>query len=162
MFTSKQKTTSTQSTQIPKDFQQFMSNTLKFANEQTNKPFTPYSQDRIASLSANEQQGTGLATSTTGMYQPLMDLTRQSSMDMLNKKGVPNQGDLDQFMNPYINTVLTNALGRLNEQSDKNMTNIGSMAGMAGAFGGSRHGVLEGANLSELLKSSGELTRKHL
>jgi len=116
--------------------------------------FNQYTAPRIAELSANEQAGIGAAGSQAGMYQPVVNMAMQSSQDLMNN-ATP---DATQFINPYVNYVLGNSLDRLQEQSDINMTKIGSTAGMSGAFGGLRHGVLEGANLGELLKSARDLS----
>ena len=158
LFSSKQETKQRQSTQVPLNFSQLMDRTISFANEGLDTPFQAYNAPRIAELSANEQAGIAGAGQNAGMYQGLIDMAMVNNAGMQAQGGVPTAGDLSSFMNPYIDYVLNNSLSRLNEQSDTNMTKIGSMAGMSGAFGGSRHGVLEGANLAELLKSSGELS----
>lgn len=156
LFESKKKTTSVQSTKIPSNFQNLMNRTISFANQGLDTPFESYNAPRIAELSGNEQAGIASAGANAGMYQDLINMASMNNAQMQLQGGVPTQGDLDQFMNPYTDYVLGNTLNRMNETSDRNMTNIGSMAGMAGAFGGSRHGVLEGANLAELLKSTQE------
>jgi hypothetical protein len=122
-------------------------------------PFVQYQGQRIADLSGNEQMGIQSAASNYGMYQPLVDMASMSSADLATKAGrAPTQGEIGQFINPYVDYVLGNSLDRLQEQSDTNMTKIGSSAAMSGAFGGLRHGVLEGANLAELLKSARDLS----
>lgn len=158
LFESKTKTTGRQSTQVPLNFSQLMDRTISFANQGLDTPFQSYNAPRIAELSANEQAGIAGAGANAGMYQPLIDMAMTNNASMQAQGGVPTAGDLNQFINPYTDYVLNNSLSRLNEQSDFNMTKIGSNAAMSGAFGGSRHGVLEGANLAELLKSSGELS----
>jgi len=158
MFSSKQTSNTTSKTQVPKKFQGVLDTLLKQSTGAAGQPFAPYTDPRIAGLSGNEQQGINAASSQFGMYQPLLDMATQNNMQMQQQGGIPTQTDLGNFINPYTDYVLGNSLNRLNEASDRNMTNIGSMAGMSGAFGGSRHGVLEGANLAELLKSTGELS----
>lgn len=156
LFSSKSKSSSVSSVKIPSNFQNLMDRTIKFANEGLDTPFTSYEAPRIADLSANEQAGIAGAGANAGMYQDLIDMASMNNAAMQVQGGVPTQGDLNAFMNPYVDYVLGNTLNRLQEQSDINMTKIGSTAGMSGAFGGLRHGVLEGANLSELLKSAQE------
>lgn len=158
LFSSEQKTSTVQRTDVPRNFQNFMNNTLSFANEQLGKPFESYNAPRIADLSQNEQAGIASAGKNAGMYQDVINMAAMNNAAMQVQGGVPTQTDLGNFINPYVDYVLNNSLGRLNEQSDINMTKIGSQAGLSGAFGGLRHGVLEGANLAELLKSSGELS----
>jgi hypothetical protein len=121
--------------------------------------FNRYQGPRIAELSSNEQAGVAGTGAQAGMYQPVVNMAMQAGTDMLGSNGgAPTQNQLNGFINPYVNYVLGNSLDRLQEQSDTNMTKIGSTAGMSGAFGGLRHGVLEGANLSELLKSARDLS----
>lgn len=157
-FSDETKTESTQSTQIPQNFQNLMDRTIAFANQGLDTPFTAYQGDRIAQLSNNEQMGTNLAANNAGMYQDLINMAAQSNASAMTKGGLPGAGDVEALINPYVNYVLGNSLNRLNEQGDINRTKIGSQAGMMGAFGSSRHGVLEGANLAELLKSTAELS----
>lgn len=159
LFSSKTKSTSTQSTQVPQNYQNFLNMSLSRAATAGDAPFVAYQDPRIAQLSANERMGIQGAASNYGMYQPLVDLASMSSTNLAEKAGrAPTGTELGSFINPYANYVLGNSLDRLQEQSDINMTKIGSQAGMSGAFGGLRHGVLEGANLGELLKSARDLS----
>lgn len=50
---------------------------------------------------------------------------------------------MNQFANPYMNTVMDQALARVREDEARQMSEIGAQASMQGAFGGSRHAVLE-------------------
>jgi len=159
LFSSKTKTSSTQSTQVPQAFQGFLDTALSRATSAGTEGFNRYEGPRIAELSGNEQAGIAGAGAQAGMYQPVVNMAMQAGTDMLGSNGgAPTQTQLNGFINPYVNYVLGNSLDRLQEQSDTNMTKIGSTAGMSGAFGGLRHGVLEGANLSELLKSARDLS----
>ncbi len=158
LFSSKTKSTSTSSTKVPQNFQNFLNMSLDKASAAGSQGFTQYNAPRIAELSANEQAGTQAAAMNAGMYQPLIDAAGQATVNNLASNGAPTQPELDQFINPYVNYVLGNSLNRLQETSDANMTKIGSTAAMSGAFGGLRHGVLEGANLAELLKSARDLS----
>jgi hypothetical protein len=159
LFSSKQKSSSTSSTEVPQNYQTFLNTSLNKASAAANNPFVQYQGQRIADLSGNEQMGIQGAAQNTGMYQPLIDMATMSSADLATKSGrAPTQTELGGFINPYADYVLGNSLDRLQEQSDTNMTKIGSSAAMSGAFGGLRHGVLEGANLGELLKSARDLS----
>jgi hypothetical protein len=158
LFSSKTKSSTTQSTKVPQNFQNFLNMSLDKAASAGSQGFTQYQAPRIAELSANEQAGTQAAAMNAGMYQPLVDMAGQATANNLASNGAPTQPELDQFINPYVNYVLGNSLDRLRETSDTNMTKIGSTAAMSGAFGGLRHGVLEGANLAELLKSARDVS----
>lgn len=159
LFSSKTKSTSTSSTKVPQNYQNFLNMSLNRAAAAGDAPFVQYQGQRIADLSGNEQMGIQGAASNYGMYQPLVDMASMSSANLAEKAGrAPTGVELGAFINPYTDYVLGNSLDRLQEQSDINMTKIGSQAGMSGAFGGLRHGVLEGANLAELLKSARDLS----
>ncbi len=53
--------------------------------------------------------------------------------------------DIGAFMNPYTNMVTGQALGDLERQRQMATNQMDAQAGAAGAFGGSRHGVAQGA-----------------
>jgi hypothetical protein len=57
---------------------------------------------------------------------------------------------VDQFMNPYQKAVTEQALSQLNKQFAEQQAQRGASAIGAGAFGGSRSGVLEGIAQREL------------
>ena len=52
-------------------------------------------------------------------------------------------------MNPYLEGALDPALRKIREQQDITMQQLGAKAQAAGAFGGSRQGVLEGQTLGQ-------------
>ena len=53
--------------------------------------------------------------------------------------------DIGQFQNPYTQQVTDATLNGMERQRQMQMNNMGASATAAGAFGGSRHGVAEGA-----------------
>ena len=55
-----------------------------------------------------------------------------------------NQADVNRYMNPYIQNVLDVGARNLNTQFDIQQQKANDQAAMAGAFGGSRQGVLQG------------------
>jgi hypothetical protein len=124
-----------------------------------NTPFQNFTGEKVAPLTANENQGIASAATNAGKYNPLLTAAGTTAQGQMSQNG-PTSSELSGFMNPYTEYVLNNSLARLSEQSQANNVNIGSMAAMQGAFGGTRHGVLEGANMAEFLKSSGELSNK--
>lgn len=151
-------TTNKSTTAIPKNFQSLMDATTGQANLGMGQEYQSYTAPRIGQLSPNEQQGINQAGGNNGMYQDLINMSMMNNASSQAGGGLPQPGEVNNLINPYVDYVLGNSMNRLNEQSDTNMTNIGSKAAMSGAFGGSRHGVLEGANLSELLRSTSELS----
>jgi len=64
---------------------------------------------------------------------------------------------MNQFMNPYVNNVMDNALARIREDESRQMSDIGAQAAMQGAFGGSRHAVLESEAMDDFNQRENEL-----
>lgn len=60
----------------------------------------------------------------------------------LNKEG--SLANINKYINPYYQNVMDTVLGRMKEGHTQDMMAIGDQASAAGAFGGSRHGVVEG------------------
>jgi hypothetical protein len=74
------------------------------AGELADRPYTPYEGERVAGLSDNEQQASGIASGMGESYAPM----RQ------RLQGGFSQDNLGQFMNPYTDAVLgarTRAIG---------------------------------------------------
>lgn len=81
------------------------------------RPYDPYSGQRVASLSGNESMASGLARSAASRYQPQMQRLQSGF----------NPQALSTFMNPYVDEVLGartraigNEFGRQSAALDKN------------------------------------------
>ncbi|MFG6573215.1 hypothetical protein ACGYLO_16600 [Sulfitobacter sp. 1A13353] len=74
--------------------------------------------------------------------------TWQDAIDALNQAAKPQKAktiagtDLDPYLNPYTQNVIDTTLGTLEEQRLKTQNSNDAAAAAAGAFGGSRHGIL--------------------
>lgn len=66
--------------------------------------------------------------------------------------------DVSAYMNPYLDQVESYALQNLQSGTQLGLNNIGDQAARAGAFGGSRQGVQEGALMGDAAKRAGELS----
>lgn len=66
--------------------------------------------------------------------------------------------DVSAYMNPYLDQVESYALQNLQAGTQQGLNNIGDQAARAGAFGGSRQGVQEGALMGDAAKRAGELS----
>lgn len=74
--------------------------------------------------------------------------------------GMPQGGllpNINSYIDPYYDQVINQALGRMDEQKQQTLGNIGDQATAAGAFGGSRHGIMEGTYLGEYNKNVGDM-----
>jgi hypothetical protein len=68
--------------------------------------------------------------------------------------------NINQYLNPYYDQVLNSALGRMQTNFNQQRGQVGDQAIAAGAFGGSRHGVMEGVLAGEYNKNVGDLTAR--
>jgi hypothetical protein len=107
--------------------------------------FQPYTGDRYAGPSALQQQAfsgiggltmpgqygqaSGMYGQATGAYQPLLDAS--------------NSGTVQGFMNPYTQGVTDIAKREAQRTFDVGQAGRDANAAKAGAFGGSRHGLVE-------------------
>lgn len=67
-------------------------------------------------------------------------------------------GNIGAYMSPYTQNVEANAMRQLDDQRLRSLNQTADQAGAAGAFGGSRHGVMEGVVNAESAKSAGMLS----
>lgn len=67
-------------------------------------------------------------------------------------KGVNN------YMNPYTDQVINRAQTDVNNQLQQQLGQVGSNASQVGAFGGSRHGLVEATAMSEAQKNIGDMS----
>jgi hypothetical protein len=64
---------------------------------------------------------------------------------------------MNSFANPYQTQVLDNALSRLRDDRNMQLNEVAGKATMAGAFGGSRHGVVDADLRNQANRNAGEL-----
>ena len=100
------------------------------------------------------QQLSSQAEGGIGGYKPFLEragqsLGRAEGVGALST-GIFDPTMVDQFMNPYQKAVTEQALSQLNKQFAEQQAQRGASAIGAGAFGGSRSGVLEGIAQREL------------
>lgn len=69
-------------------------------------------------------------------------------------------GAIYDYMNPHTQNALQPAIQEIHEQGLRQRNDIGRGATMAGAFGDSRHGVVEGEQMRNEGRNVGELTYK--
>jgi hypothetical protein len=68
------------------------------------------------------------------------------------------EGNVGAYMDPYVQNVENQAMGRLEDQRLQAQNSNADAAIRNGAFGGSRHGVVEGVTNAESAKAAGELS----
>lgn len=65
---------------------------------------------------------------------------------------------MSTYMNPFTDQVIGNTTRRINENLETNLRGIGANAHNVGAFGGSRHGVLEGQAIGDAAEAVGDIS----
>lgn len=100
-----------------------------------------------------------------GGYQAVNGTTMNTDSALMNRgtvRDVSAQSFLDRdvnaYMNPYLGTVVNNALADLSRQNDITNNATNARAAAAGAFGGSRQAVANTLNNENFLRESGNLS----
>jgi len=117
---------------IPEYLKEFQKELLGRTQAEYKVPYQPFTGDRIAPLSAAETAAGGIIASE--IYPQAGALANIGAQTY-------DTATAQSYMNPYSNTVISGALGDLEEQYQKNLRGINVGAVGAGAFGGARHGV---------------------
>lgn len=116
------------------------------ARQASTQGYSPYQGQTVAGASP-------LATQAAQQYQQLGGLAGLGGAAMAG-----DQQAFAQFMNPYQQNVV-NAVGSQYDQlRDQAHLDANDAATRAGAFGGSRHGVMEGSRLGQLDQGQAQTT----
>lgn len=181
-------TTQIQKIELPEWVDKASQSNYALAEKLGSQPFQQYKGDRVADLGAMTQQGLKDFSSTTGSNDELWkqvqgifgsmtkdanalkpttvtaDQTTAGSVQSGNtvSKDVVAQmlGDMDlsKYMNPYTNEVETKSLDALDRSRQQSILGNQGAAGAAGAFGGSRHGIVDAVTNSESANAAGLLS----
>ncbi len=88
-----------------------------------------------------------------------MDTAMGSTQGWMGLNAPQNYGDAIQpYMNPYTQNVINRTMGDIREQRDMALNQVGGQANLAGAFGGSRHGLVESNIYRDALDTSGDIS----
>ena len=77
-------------------------------------------------------------------------------------QGSPIYQSMNAYLNPYYNEVINGVQGRMVDQRNQDLMRVGDQASAAGAFGGSRHGLVEGQVYDNANRGIGEMTNQML
>ena len=77
-------------------------------------------------------------------------------------QAAPNniQSGMATYQNPYENQVVQNTVNDMNRNLQMQQVNTAADASRAGAFGGSRHGIVEGINQAETNRAIGDMASR--
>lgn len=162
--------TTVTNTSIPQELMPFMERTLASAEAVSNRPYEAYPGQRLADFSSDTQQAFGLTRDNVGSYSPFYQTATNaigsamngisdvmanrptsaglSQYQSANARDVMSQNwdqnAANQYMSPYIQSVINRAKLNMSEDYQQQKQGLDLRAAQMGAFGGSRHGVLEG------------------
>ena len=117
--------------------------------------FQPFPGPRIADFTQDQLASFDLTRQTLGTGAGDIDSARAS---LVGSQGLPTTEALSPFLDPFRQEVIQRTLDELRRQSDISGIRDAASAVNAGAFGGSRFGVLESENERNFLRTSGDIT----
>lgn len=156
--------TVTNRTEIPAWLEDVTKENIKIADEISKRPYVPYGGEMVAGFSPEQERAFGYAQEGVGMFAPAYDAAMGGASRTMGftpqqvQAGNFLTGDINAYMNPYVENVEKAALGRLEGATRQAVNRIGDQAVSARAFGGSRQGIAEGVALGEGARSAGELS----
>ena len=152
-----------QQSQLPGWVNSDAMNNLDLANQTANQLMGPYTGQRVASMTPEQQaliqQLYGNVGSTNAAFQQAGATTNQL-MGYTPQTVTPQMlasTNLQPYMNPYTQSVINPSMQLLAQQNQQGLNSIGNSAIGAKAFGGSRQGVAEGAQNAQSNLLAGQL-----
>ena len=133
--------------------QKYSTTALKQAEDVANLGYTPYEGERVAEFSPTELAGRERAAELAQMGLGMPQV--QQAVDVASQAADFTYADPEAVqarMNPFLQAALDPTLRAIREQQTQTLQGLGSQAQAAGAFGGSRQGVVE----AEALKGFGQ------
>lgn len=177
----------TQQTKLPSWYSSAAQNAIKQAETAANNLARPYMGNTVAGMDPLQQQainatGQNIGSTNLGFgqaqagAQSVMGYNPQMVSSGFNpaavQAGVQDysynpgmvgggsflQGDINAYMDPYVQNVERQAMSRLEDQRLMAQNANAEMAVKSGAFGGSRHGIREALTDAESNRAAGELS----
>ena len=113
--------------------------------------YTPYGQERLAGMAPAQQRAlSGYENLQTSPYFPAAGLAALQATQMGAQPGQFGAEQAAQYMSPYQQSVTDIAKRQARSDAEKMRTDLAGRAQRAGAFGGSRYGLMEGKLYSDL------------
>jgi hypothetical protein len=145
--------------------QKYSKTALKQAEDVSNLQYDPYTGERIAGFSPTELAGRARAAELAQMGLG-MPQVQQAADVMTGLAGYQagtydprllSQANVQEYMSPYLEGALDPTLRAIREQQTQTLQGLGAGASRAGAFGGSRQGVLEAQTLGQFGQQMGDV-----
>lgn len=131
-------------------------NILDRATTIADRPYEEYEGERVAGLSANEQQGVNLAKTSADQGREYQNLAAGQITDVANNDFTTE--NLSKYMNPYTEGVVNQSIKKANLAAADQANILKGQAASRGAFGGSRQTLMETQNEKNRLETIGDIT----
>lgn len=125
---------------VPDYLQDILPDLAGRVNELSLQPYQPFTGDRFGQFTPDQLAAFSGVRDIQGQYQPLIESARGISLDAA--QGITGE-DIQGFQNPYQQQVIDRIKQETLRDFDVQLEGIGDQAARAGAFGGSRQGVVE-------------------
>ena len=156
--------TVTNRTELPSWIEDFAKSGLSQADKVAGELTPPYQGDLVAGMNDMQTGAINAIGGNMGATQGAYNTAQGYAQNVAGYQ--PNQvagqsfldGNISQYMSPYTDAVKASALQTLDDQRLRALNTAGDQAIGAGAFGGSRQGVMEGTLNAEAAKAAGQLS----
>ena len=151
--------TVTQKTELPAWLEDVTKANIAKAEEIAARPYQAYGGNLVAGFAPEQEQAFAMTQRQAGSTMPLYQ-TAAGTATGLTGYQAPSflQGDVSQYLNPFISQVENRAISRGQEALQQNLNQISAQAARAGAFGGSRQAIQEGVAQAEAAKNVADLS----
>jgi hypothetical protein len=114
------------------------------ATNVANQPYQPYQGEQVAPLTSQTLQGLGGISQYANAAQPYLGAAAGMTMGAsgaVNPEQFQGMGSLQNYMNPYTQSVVQATQGEMNNQNQQQAQFLNSANISSGAFGGDRAGI---------------------
>lgn len=164
-----QSTTQTTEVKLPEWVNKASESNYKMAQEIAARPYEAYTGDQVAGLAPDTIAAMEYLRNNVGAFSGGFDQASGALKGLLGfDAGTVGAGavnpqkmsetDINPYLNPYITNVEDKAIDALNRTRLQTDNANASKASAAGAFGGSRHGIIDAVTGAETNRAAGDLS----
>jgi hypothetical protein len=157
--------TVTNKTELPAWLEDVTKENIKKATEVADRPYEAYGGELTAGFAPEQESAFSYAMSNVGREDPayLAAINAAGGVSGYTPGTVSAgnflSGNVDAYMNPYIQNVEDRAIANAQRSAQMNINQLGASAARSGGFG-SRLGVAEGVAASEAARGVGDLSAR--
>lgn len=147
-----------QRVELPPGLQNFNNETYRLADVFTKRDYQTYPGQRIAQFSPDQLAGFDATRAAQGAWQPAFGAATGAATDVAGREVTSfPEANVQDYMDPFLSNVLGRSLEELNRDFNIDLNQAGGRMAQAGAFDGSRHGIVEGQMHRNKAKVGGDL-----